>query len=103
MQSTTHIGRTLRAHRHAAELTQEAAAVYAGISRKTLADLEKKQFPDAHLSTLLALMLTYGLTSLEALLGSSPSHLLAHAWRSHGWAGGTPKTGRTPPLSPPQP
>ncbi|ORA60863.1 MULTISPECIES: helix-turn-helix transcriptional regulator [Mycobacteriaceae] len=90
VQSTVHLGQVLRAHRERAKLTQEQAAVRAGITRGALAALEKKQFPDPHLSTLLALMLTYRLGSLEALLGPSHSEVLAATWHAQGWQGGKP-------------
>ncbi|WP_457221108.1 helix-turn-helix transcriptional regulator [Mycobacteroides abscessus] len=90
VQSTVHLGQVLRAHREQVKLTQEQAAVRAGITRGALAALEKKQFPDPHLSTLLALMLTYRLGSLEALLGPSHSEVLAATWQAQGWQGGKP-------------
>lgn len=89
-QSTVHIGNVLLAHRRSARLSQERAAVAAGISRNALAALEKRRFPDPHLSTLLSLMLAYGLTSVEALLGAVPSTSLASEWAAEDWVGGTP-------------
>lgn len=62
----------------------------AGITRNALAALESKPLPDPHLSTLLSLMVVYRVVSIEALLGTTPSVLLAHEWRSRGWAGGRP-------------
>jgi transcriptional regulator with XRE-family HTH domain len=84
-QSNVHIGKRLRALREARNLTQEGAAVNAGITRNTLIDLERAQFPNPQLSTLLALMQCYGLSSLDALLGSMPAARVANAWEEAGW------------------
>ncbi len=89
-QSTVHVGMALKRRREAADLTQEQAAAKAGITRNALSALEKKQYPDPHLSTLLALMLTYEAQSIEALLGPVPSQLIAGQWQAHGWLGGKP-------------
>jgi transcriptional regulator with XRE-family HTH domain len=91
-QSTVHVGMALKGRREAAGLTQEQAAARAGITRNALSALEKKQYPDPHLSTLLALMLTYEVQSVEALLGPVPSQLIAGQWQAEGWLGGKPAT-----------
>jgi hypothetical protein len=61
--------------------------VRAGITRKTIAEHEKAKFPNPKLSTLLRLMVTYDLRSLEELLGPVPSARLATAWEEEGWEG----------------
>jgi DNA-binding XRE family transcriptional regulator len=91
-QSTVHVGMALKRRREAAGLTQEQAAAQAGITRNALSALEKKQYPDPHLSTLLALMLTYEVHSIEALLGPVPSQFVAGHWQAQGWPGGKPAT-----------
>ena len=67
------------------KLTQEQAAVYAGLTRKSIARLENARFPNPHLSTLLRLMTTYNIGSLEELLGTTPSARLAEAWEEKDW------------------
>jgi len=89
-QSPVHIGLILRGHREAVGLTQEQAAVRSGLTRNTIVSLERKVHPDPHLSTMLALMCTYRLASLEELLGTTPSLTLANAWAGGGWVGGRP-------------
>jgi DNA-binding XRE family transcriptional regulator len=89
-QHAVHIGAVMRRHREHAGLTQERAAVLAGLTRNTLVTLERAALPDPHLSTLLALMRVYSLGSLEELLGLTPSKVLAEAWAAAGWAGGRP-------------
>lgn len=89
-QPAVHIGQVLRARREAAGLTQERAAVAAGLTRNTLGSIEKSALPDPHLSTLLALMQVYGLGSLDELLGPMPSMTLAESWQAKGWSGGRP-------------
>lgn len=89
-QQAVHVGLVLRKHREASGLTQERAAVAAGLTRNTLGALEKSAFPDAHLSTLLALMRVYSLGSLDQLLGVTPSRQVADAWAALGWDGGRP-------------
>ncbi|MCF6389859.1 helix-turn-helix domain-containing protein [Mycobacterium sp. MBM] len=84
VQSTIHLGHTLRAHRQAIGLTQEQAASKARITRGALAALEKKAVPNPSLRTLLSLMRTYELDSIEALLGSTPSAQLAAALFANG-------------------
>lgn len=84
-QSSVHIGSRLRALREDRRLTQEEAAVGAGITRNTLVDLERSQFPNPQLSTLLALMQQYELSSLDALLGPMPAARVANAWEEAGW------------------
>ena len=91
-QSTVHLGNVLKRCREAAGLTQEQAAARSGITRNALSALENKQFPDPHLSTLLALMLTYKAQSIEALLGPVPSQHIAGHWQAHDWVGGKPST-----------
>ena len=80
-----HLGDRLRAVRKQCGLTQERAAVAAGITRGRLADLEKARYPNPTLSTLLRLMRTYELSSVEELLGPVPSVRLAAAWEADGW------------------
>jgi transcriptional regulator with XRE-family HTH domain len=80
-----HLGQQLRAARNAAGLTMEKAAVAAGLTRNTIGTLEGAKFPDPKLSTLLRLMRTYDLRSVEELLGPVPSAQLAAAWESEGW------------------
>jgi transcriptional regulator with XRE-family HTH domain len=80
-----HLGDQLKNARLRVGLTQEQAAVEIGITRKTLADYEKARFPNPKLSTLLHLMATYDLRSLEELLGPIPSSRLAAAWQEEGW------------------
>jgi len=77
VQSTIHVGQSLRAHREAIGLTQEQAAAEARITRGALAALEKRALPNPSLRTLLSLMRAYRLDSIEALLGSTPSAQLA--------------------------
>jgi transcriptional regulator with XRE-family HTH domain len=80
-----HLGERLRAVREKTGLSQEKAAVAAGTTRNSLAALEKAKFPNPKLRTLLRLMRTYGLRSLEELLGPVPSSQLAAAWEEEGW------------------
>jgi transcriptional regulator with XRE-family HTH domain len=82
---TVHLGEWLRVVREASGLTQEKAAVAAGLTRNTLVSIEGSRFPDPKLSTLLRLMRTYGLGSLEELLGPPAGALLAEAWEAEGW------------------
>jgi DNA-binding XRE family transcriptional regulator len=63
----------------------EQAAATAGLTRNTIGNLENARFPDPKLSTLLRLMRAYDLRSLEELLGTVPSTLLAAAWEQDGW------------------
>src|SRR5690242_9179241 len=76
-QPGVHLGDRLRAVRELAGLSQEKAAVASGISRNTLSALEKARFPNPKLGTLLRLMGTYKLKSIEELLGPVPSARLA--------------------------
>jgi transcriptional regulator with XRE-family HTH domain len=80
-----HLGERLRDFRIKSGLSQEQAAVYAGLTRKSIARLENARFPNPHLSTLLRLMTTYDVSSLEELLGTTPSARLAAAWEEEGW------------------
>jgi transcriptional regulator with XRE-family HTH domain len=84
-QLRVHLGERLRAIRNQSGLTQEKAAVAAGITRSRLGELEKARFPNPTLSTLLRLMRTYELRSLEELFGPVPSAKLALAWEEEGW------------------
>lgn len=68
-QSTVHVGRRFRACRKRSGLTQQEAATAAGITRNALSALERLQFPDPALRTLLGLQRAYGLASIEELLG----------------------------------
>ncbi len=79
------LGERLRHFRIKSRLSQEQAAVYAGLTRKSIARLENARFPNPHLSTLLRLMTTYDVSSLEELLGTTPSARLATAWEEEGW------------------
>jgi transcriptional regulator with XRE-family HTH domain len=80
-----HYGDRLRDLRIKAGLTQEQAAVYADLTRKSIARLENARFPNPHLATLLRLMKTYNVSSLEELFGTPPSARLAEAWEENGW------------------
>jgi transcriptional regulator with XRE-family HTH domain len=80
-----HIGERLRGFRLRSGLSQEKAAAFAGLTRKSIARLESARFPNPHLSTLLRIMTTYKVASLEELLGVSPSARLAEAWAEEGW------------------
>jgi transcriptional regulator with XRE-family HTH domain len=84
-QLRVQLGPRLRTARREAGLTQEQAAQKAGLTRNAIASLERSTFPDPRLSTLLRLMRTYGLGSIEELLGPTPSERLATAWRARGW------------------
>ncbi|WP_422743594.1 helix-turn-helix transcriptional regulator [Mycobacterium sp. WMMD1722] len=84
VQSTIHLGQSLRARREAMGLTQEQAAAEARITRGALAALEKRALPNPSLRTLLSLMRAYKLDSIEALLGSTPSAQLAAALLADG-------------------
>jgi DNA-binding XRE family transcriptional regulator len=84
-QLTVHLGQRLRSIRDAAGMTQETAANSAGLTRNTLASLEKHPFSDPKLSTLLRLMRVYQLGSLEELLGPLPGARLAAALEAEGW------------------
>jgi len=89
-QLTVHLGAVLRRHRIVRNLTQSEAAIAAGLTRNSIASLEKSARPDPHLSTLLALMSAYGLGSIEELLGEVPSFRLQELWERDGWRGGRP-------------
>jgi DNA-binding XRE family transcriptional regulator len=67
------------------KLTREQAAVFAGLTRKSIARLESTRFPYPHLSTLPCIITTYNVGSLEELLGIPPSARLAEAWAEEGW------------------
>jgi DNA-binding XRE family transcriptional regulator len=82
-----HLGDRLREVREECGLTQEQAAVAAGLTRNALVSLENRRFPDPYLSTLLRLMRVYNLTTIEQLLGPIPSRLLASSWEAEGWRG----------------
>jgi transcriptional regulator with XRE-family HTH domain len=84
-----HIGDALRARRDAAGLTQEGAAARAGITRNALAALEKQQFPNPALRTVLALMQAYELDTVEALFGTTPSALAAATLAARGQSDAT--------------
>lgn len=92
-QPWVHIGERLRQLRVQNKLTQERAAVFAGLTRKSIARLESARFPDPHLSTLLRIMVTYNVSSLEELLGISPSARLAETWAEEGWPGTREESG----------
>jgi hypothetical protein len=53
--------------------------------RKSVARYESARFPNLYLSNLLRLMTTYNVSSLEELLGTTPSARLAAAWEEEGW------------------
>ena len=84
---TVQIGARLRALRRRNGWSIESAAARAGLSRNTLGALETAEFPNPTLSTLLALMETYGVGTLEELLGAVPSRLLLEAWVQQGRPG----------------
>jgi transcriptional regulator with XRE-family HTH domain len=92
-QPRVHIGERLRRLRIQNKLTQEQAAVFAGLTRKSIARLESTRFPDPHLSTLLRIMATYNVGSLEELLGIPPSARLAETWAEEGWPGTREESG----------
>jgi transcriptional regulator with XRE-family HTH domain len=85
--SSVHLGRRLRELRTERGLSQETAAVRAGMSRNTLARHELSAFPDLKLSTMLALMELYDVPTLDALVGASPVQALLHAWVDEGRPG----------------
>jgi transcriptional regulator with XRE-family HTH domain len=93
-QQRVHLGDRLRAVRQQKGLTQEKAAASAGITRNRLAQLEKSRFPNPRLSTLLRLMTTYELRTVEELLGPTPSAVLAAAWEDEGWASSPEQSSR---------
>jgi hypothetical protein len=68
--------------------------VAAGITRTRLTELEKARFPNPTLITLLRLMRTYKLRSIEELLGPVPSARLAAAWEEKGWDTSREESGR---------
>jgi transcriptional regulator with XRE-family HTH domain len=84
-QPRMHIGERLRHFRLKSDLTQEQAAVYAGLTRKSIARYEAARFPNLLLSNLLRLMTTYDIGSVEELLGTTPSARLAEAWAEEDW------------------
>jgi DNA-binding XRE family transcriptional regulator len=84
-QPRMHLGERLRDLRIKNRLTQEQAAVHAGLTRKSIARYENSRFPNLYLSNLLRLMTTYQVSSLEELLGTAPSARLAAAWEEEGW------------------
>ncbi len=84
-QPRMHLGERLRDFRIKSRLTQEQAAVYSGLTRKSIARYEAARFPNLYLSNLLRLMTTYNVSSLEELLGTTPSARLAAAWEEEGW------------------
>ena len=88
-----HVGERLRDFRLQSRLSQEQAAVFAGLTRKSIARLESARFPNPHLSTLLRIMATYNVGSLEELLGMPPSARLAEAWAEEGWPRTREETG----------
>ena len=92
-QPRVHIGERLRRLRIQNKLTQEQAAVFAGLTRKSIARLESNRFPDTHLSTLLRIMAAYNVGSLEELLGIPPSARLAETWAEEGWPGTREESG----------
>lgn len=86
----------MRKRRDAAGLTQERAAALAGITRNALSNIEKAQFPNPTLSTLLALMRTYQLGTVDELLGDTPAEVTGQEWSATSWEGGTPRPLRGP-------
>lgn len=86
-QSTVHVGNRLRLLRERAGLSQEVAAVTAGLTRNTLGRLESTTLPDMRLSTALALMDLYGLQSIEELFGQAPSRAAVDRWTEAGRPG----------------
>jgi transcriptional regulator with XRE-family HTH domain len=87
VNSSVHVGQHLRQWRRLRELTQEQAAVAAGLSRGWLAGIERERFPNPTLANLLALMQVYDLGSLDELLGPLPSYRIAQQWQAAGWTG----------------
>ncbi len=88
-----HVGERLRGFRLRSGLSQEQAAAFAGLTRKSIARLESARFPNPHLSTLLRIMATYEVGSLEELLGMPASARLAEAWAEDGWPRTREETG----------
>ena len=86
-QKSMHLGSRLRSLRETIGLSQEAAAVRAGMTRNTLARHESAPLPDLKLSTMLALMELYGVPSLDALIGQTPAQHLLEAWIDGGRPG----------------
>lgn len=91
-QSNVHFGAVLRERRKAAGLTQAEAAKAAGLARNTIVDLERAQFPDPRLSTLIALAEVYRLGSVEELLGELPTSGYRDAWRERREWSATPRS-----------
>jgi len=88
-----HVGERLRGFRVRSGLSQEQAGAFAGLTRKSIARLESARFPNPHLSTLLRIMATYEVGTLEELLGMPPSARLAEAWAEEGWPRTREETG----------
>lgn len=82
-----HLGKRLRTLREACSLSQESAAVRAGMTRNTLARHEASAFPDLKLSTILALMELYDVASLDGFVGRSPAERLLQSWVGQGRPG----------------
>jgi transcriptional regulator with XRE-family HTH domain len=79
------IGPRLRELRKARGMSLRTAARVSGIGRTQLSEIERQDRPDPQLSVLLKLQQTYGLASIEELLGEppgQPSRLLASAYLS---------------------
>lgn len=93
-RSTVHVGNRLRLLREQAGLSQEVAAVTAGLTRNTLGRLESMALPDMRLSTALALMDLYGLQSIEELFGRTPSRAAVNRWVEVGRPGRREKGAR---------
>lgn len=70
--TTLGIGPRLRELREARGMSLRAAARIAGIGRTLLSEIERQDRPDPQLSVLLKLQHTYGLRSIEELLGEPP-------------------------------
>jgi DNA-binding XRE family transcriptional regulator len=92
-QLRMHLGERLRDFRIKSELTQEQAAVRAGLTRKSIARYEAARFPNLYLSNLLRLMTIYSIGSLEELFGTTPSARLAEAWAEEDWEAAQEESG----------
>jgi transcriptional regulator with XRE-family HTH domain len=82
-----HVGERLRALRLDRGLSQESAAARAGMTRNTLARHEAARLPDLKLSTMLALLELYNLSSLDDLVCRPAVRPLLEVWIDEGRPG----------------
>lgn len=71
-------GRQIRAYRTARRLSVRELAHRAGVSKTRVSDIETGKHPNPSLATLLRIQAALGITSLEAVLGDTPSMQLIH-------------------------